>query len=433
MSNKKTVAILTNFAEFNPGYSLTGIVVDQAQMLLKNNHKVIIYVNESYNNKFDEAAGLVDLASKYGDQLIIERKTRFMHLKDYVLDDMNDDHKELSAEAGDIFFHSFLEHGVTIVLTHDFIFTGWNLPYFHAIIDTNNKLRSAQIPTGWFHWVHSVPSGNRDWWSLDKLGFNHSVVFPNKTEIMRVAESFKIPSARVKIIPHIKDIRNWYDFSDETNEILDRYTRIMDSEIVQVYPCSTDRLEAKQLGIVIELFAIMKIKTKVPVFLVIANQWATGRQRKEDIQKYIDHAETIGLIYERDFIFTSELKEEYAIGISRKIIRELQLISNLFVFPTREESFGLVGPEAAFSGAMVVTNRSLHMMQEVMSIHPPSFDFGSFSQKVDALDDPGYIEAVAMAILNRLYSNEAIMTKTYCRMKYNMDSIYTRYYLPVMG
>lgn len=429
----RTVAILTNFAEFVPGYSLTGIVVDQAHMLLKNGHKVIIYVNENFNPKYNDDCGINYLISKYPDLFKVLPKTKFLHLTDYQEDSLSDKHKEAVNEIGTTYFDSFQEEGVSAIFTHDFIFTGWNLPYYHAIKITNNLMRRYQIQSLWLHWIHSVPSNRKEWWTLEPFGLNHHIVFPNKTEIMRVAEAYQTPYNRVKIIPHIKDIRNWYDFSEDTREILDDFSEIMEAEVVQVYPCSTDRLIAKQLDIVIKIFGQMKKRTKVQVFLVIANQWATGKQRKEDIKKYIELGEEHGLIYQKDFLFTSELKPRFATGISRRMIREFQLLSNLFIFPTREESFGLVGPEAAFSGSLVIANRSLQMMQEVLSTHAPAFEFGSFQNNVECVHNPNYLEAVSMAILNRLYSNEAIMTKVYCRIKYNMDNLYTRFYLPLIG
>lgn len=432
-NNIKTVAILTNFMDFNPGYSLSGIVVDQIHMLARKGHKVVLYVNEQYNPANEADAGLTRVQEKFPELVSVKRLTKFMHLTDYASSkDLSDDHKAAAIEAGEIFAADFLEEGIETVFTHDFIFTGWNLPYDQAIFAVDNALSKKKERVLWYHWVHSVPSANRDWWDIKLHGNNHYVVFPNNTEIQRVAESFKCAVGQVKVIPHVKDIRTWYDFGDDAMELTERFPKIMEAQVVQVYPCSTDRLSAKQLSLVIQIFGHMKIFAKVPVFLIIANQWATGRQRREDVEKYIDEAENCGLINGKDFVFTSTTDDRFAKGISKRMLRELTLLSNIFIFPTREESFGLVGPEASFAGVLPVMNKSLDMMKEVMGTAAPAFDFGSHHNNTPQTKDPEYIKAVAMAVLNRLYANEALATKNYVKMLYNMDNIYHRYYLPNM-
>ena len=433
INNIKTVAILTNFMDFNPGYSLSGIVVDQIYMLARKGHKVVLYVNEQYNPANEADAGLTKVQERFPDLVTVKKKTKFMHLTDYVsLEKLTTEHKEQAKEAGEIYAADFLKEEIDTVFTHDFIFTGWNLPYDQCINIVDQELQKKKERVLWYHWVHSVPSANRDWWDIKLHGNNHYVVFPNETEIQRVAESYKCSTQQVKIIPHVKDIRTWYDFGDDAMELTECFPKIMEAQAIQVYPCSTDRLGAKQLSLVIQIFGHMKIFARIPVFLVIANQWATGRQRREDVDKYIEEAESCGLINGKDFVFTSTVADAYAKGISKRMLRELTLLSNIFVFPTKEESFGLVGPEAAFAGVLPVMNKSLDMLKEVMGTAAPAFDFGSHHNNTPQINDPEYMKAIAMAILNRLYSNEALTTKNYVKTKYNMDSIYYRYYLPNM-
>lgn len=424
---KPTVAILTNFMDFNPGYSLSGIIVDQAKMLLRKGHKVIVFVNEQFNPKMNEDAGITNL-EKYPGFLLLKR-TKFMHLDDYISSTkISKDHIKQAEQASEIYLKEFLKHEVDTVFTHDFVFTGWNLPYSLSIKNTHNKIKGTRS-LRWFHWVHSTPTNKKDWWQLRTYGDNHFIVFPNKTEIMRVAEAYSTNPSNVRIIPHIKDIRSHYDFLEGTWDITDAYKNIMNAKVVQVYPCSTDRLHAKQLNIVIEIFGNMK-EANVPVFLFVVNQWATGRQQKENLKPYIELGESYGLEYQKDFIFSSSIRSEYEAGLSKRMLRELTLLSNVFIFPTREESFGLVGPEAALSGCLPVINKSLTMQLEVMGTECPAFDFGSFHHDVNDIKNPEYIKAISMAILNRLYSNEALMTKTYTKNRYNMDNLYNRYYLP---
>jgi hypothetical protein len=132
-------------------------------------------------------------------------------------------------------------------------------------------------------------------------------------------------------------------------------------------------------------------------------------------------------------MFTSRIFDKYKTGIPSSVLRELQSLSNVFIFPTREESFGLVGPEACFAGVIPVFNKSLGMMPEVYGNSGLYFDFGSFHSCFQP--NPGwneYLKAVAMVIYGAYQNNEAIKAKTHCRRAFNMENLYNRYYLSAL-
>jgi glycosyltransferase involved in cell wall biosynthesis len=276
-----------------------------------------------------------------------------------------------------------------------------------------------------------VPSQNYDWWKIKDYGRTHKLVFPNGTDAVRVAEAFKGELEDVRIIPHIKDPRSWCRFDSETRRFIDDHPNVLQGDIIQVYPASTDRLESKRIGVLIDIFGAIK-KRGLKVCLVIANQWAQGREEQQPLKPYYNRALKQDLVKDEDFIFTSDWDpERYGTGIPRRILQELQLLHNLFVFPTREESFGLVGPEAAMSGAFMVLNRNLDMMREVFGNNGLQMDFGSFHNEFKP-PHKEYYRDVAIIILGRMYNNESIRTRTFCRKAYNYDALYIHIYEPLL-
>ena len=206
----------------------------------------------------------------------------------------------------------------------------------------------------------------------------------------------------------------------------------MQADVVQIYPASTDRLTSKRVHEVMLIFKEIKAKG-FSICLVIANQWATGRQRKEDVNRYRQIASRNGLKVDEEVIFTSEWRPEYATGLPKEIVRELFLCSNLFIFPTREESFGLVAPEAALSGVLMVLNKSLQMQFEVNGYQGLYFDFGSYHHQFKPDNAAAYYKDVAQIILGRMRENEAICSKSFMRQNYNYDRLYEREYSTVMA
>jgi glycosyltransferase involved in cell wall biosynthesis len=411
------VAILTTFMEFNPGYSLTGIVKDQIDMLLRYKHDVDLFVNEQYHGEsFDDKVGLKKLIP-------------FAHLKDYKSrSELSSDHRLVVDKMADMLVEEMPKYD--IIFTHDLVFTGWNLPYALGILEA---ARLVEKPS-WLHWIHSIPSLNRDWWHIQEYGPKHKIVYPNKTDQTRVAEQYCGYPDNVVVIPHIKDMRTWFEFAPETCEFIDEYPGVMQNQIVQILPASVDRLTSKRVKEVILLFSRLKQKN-LSVCLVIANQWATGTQQKQDVDHFMKIAKRNGLIPHEEVIFTSYFQSpKYDTGIPRRMLRELFQLSNLFVFPTREESFGLVVPEASLSGGvMMVLNKSLQQQIEISGCNTMYADFGSFHCNFE----PGcgwdkYLTDIATLILRRMQLNESIVTKTFMRMTYNMDTIFLNYYEPVM-
>lgn len=410
------VALLTNFQEFNMGYSLTGIVKDQAKMLSRHGHEVHLFVNTQYHGE------------SFSEDVILHKQIPFAHLIDYKSkNDVTEEHQEIIEKTKDVLVSELQTFDVAF--THDFIFTGWFLIYGLAC-----KKATPELPNlRWLHWIHSVPTRGSDWWAIKEFGNNHKLVYPNETDRIRTAEAYRGEISDVRVIHHIKDLRTWFDFDPETWEFIDLHPAVMQADIVQIYPASTDRLSAKRVDYVMRIFSTLKRRGR-SVCLVIANQWATGRQPRENVAHYQEIASRNGLKLNEEVVFTSEWKEEYMTGIPKRILRELFQCSNLFVFPTREESFGLVVPEAALSGGvLLVLNRSLQMQYEVAGYTGLYFDFGSYHLNWSADNEKKYLDDLAFIIQGRMKENESIQSKTYMRKFYNMDYLYQAQYGPIMA
>jgi len=422
---KMKIALMTNFSKFQPYYSLTYVVKDTAEMLTRFGHEVHLFVSDKWRDSEDQ----------FAPGVILEKKVPFGHLKDYEPQstELTADHTMLRNNTAQM-YRKELSDGYDLAITEDFVFQNWNKPYGLAIQDATKDLPNVR----WLHRIHSVPTVMTEWWNIRNYGNRHKLVYPNKTDALRVAEMYKGWLEDVRVIPHIKDLRTWFEFGKDSRDIIDWCPQIMQADIVQIYPCSVDRLHAKRLDQVIGIIAGIK-KQMRSVCLVVIPQWCTGDKQRATLEQYKVLATKQGLDIGTDIIFTPDYPgdpKRFAVGVDRRVIRELHLCSNLFIFPTDHETFGLVLPEASLTGCPItVLNRSLSMMPEIAGYNGLFFDFGSYTQKVDRPVEmiSAFLDDVSKIVLGEYNHNSAIQTKTWMRQKYNMDRIYHHYYAPILA
>ena len=420
----KRVLIMTPaFLEFNPGYSLTSIVKDQTRMLVEHGDEVMIVVGERYTDTSGWTA-------EFGDKVSILCILPHADLIDYhTKQDLTVEHTVVIRKTITALVH-VLQYA-DVAFTHDIVFTGWNLPFYLAL--ESKEIADTGVP--FYHWVHSIPNQNYDWWDINLLPWNHKLVSPNRVYRQGMAEAWRGTQTKVVTIPHIKDIRVFLDFGEEAKQFIRTYPKALQADIIQVYPASSDRLRSKRLEELILIFAEFK-RRGFSVCLICANQWATGRQRKEDLNDYIDTAMNCGLS-PQEFIFTSLWNEPlYENGISQRFLKDLYALGNVFIFPTISESFGLVLPEALLaSGALPVINAHLEVLTEITQTRGLRLGFGSFNQELSfskQFPKAEYYKNVAAAVINKMLSEESIATRTVIRQEYNYDQLYDSYYWPLL-
>ena len=420
---KPVPAVITTFQYYQAGYSLMNLVRSQLRQLYRAGYETNLVVGTNFG---DEAANEYKEAT-------VHQILPVGHLEDYRTDKLEDKHIDLVSDSAQALIKFIDDTGTNIMLTHDIVFLGWHWPYALAVQEVSRERPDVK----WLHWIHSVPTGFNPIWNISRYGPNHKLVFPNTTDALRVGEQFQGKIEDVVPIHHVKDIREFAHFSDATNRFIDEYD-LMSADVIQIYPASVDRLHAKGVEYLIRVFGAMKTFFHKNVRLVICNQWCNVDKHRETVEQTIQTGKKYGLKPDKELIFSSRFEVDrspnWEVGLPEKMVAELMMLGNLFMFPTREESFGLVLPEASLmGGCLVVANASLDMMREITGNNAGMYwDFGSFYRDYHNDDQDAYFRGIAQIILGKLQSESAVRLKTFMRQRYNLDYIFNHELEPAM-
>lgn len=410
------VGIATTFYDLLPSYSLVTVVLNQCHALLRNGYTPVLFVLESFFDDAKVPAGVE--IRKVIPQIILEpyagRNPKNITEDQAVLD------VERIAYA--------LEENckdMDVMITHDWMLVDTYAPYAAALHLVNDSPDLKNIR--WFHWIHSHPgiyqSFSYPWSEQFSIPENHKIVYLNDTDLISVFERYQATINDVAVVHNPVDPRSFFQLQGLSKDIVDALG-ILDADIIQVYPVSTPRaVENKQVDKLILLFSKFKNMGK-KVKLIICNAHANNEVDKILIKGVMDKAHELGLTKE-EVIFTSLINPPtFEHGVPHDVVRDLFLLSNLFVFPTTSENCPLILLEAAATKNLLVLNDDFPPLREFFGKDALYFKFGSIRTKTEYKDIDRYFEDMAKIILAELGSNRALNAFTTLKQKFNYDYIF---------
>lgn len=395
------IGILTAFSSLIEHYSLTHVVLNQLRMIKRAGHHPVLIAMDDFRSS--------ELPSYVETRSVLRSFTKI----DYASTaDMSAEHQELVGVLIDQVVAAVRD--LDAVLTHDIIFTGWHLPIGLATMQA-----AAQVTIPWLHWVHSVPGARRDYWTLPP---NSKLVYPNYSDRRRCAESFGIFETDVAVIPHALDARDFLMQTDAARFIANEF-KLLETDFVQTMPIPTDRMESKGVDQVVPILGCIK-KLGRSVRLVVANSWCTNEVAKRKVDDVRIRARLAGL-EDDEVVFTSRELKHYEAGVPNSVVRDLMLVSNLFICPTKSETFGFTIAEAALCGQLLVLNSDLPALVELAGAkNALFFHFGSYQQTTFVPNEDQFNEDVARIIINTFEHDPALKAKKQYQREYSSDRVW---------
>ena len=137
-----------------------------------------------------------------------------------------------------------------------------------------------------------------------------------------------------------------------------------------------------------------------------------------------------------ELLFTSDIG--YPDGFPRAGVLELFGLSNLFLCPSRSESFGLTVLEAAARGNLLVVNQAVPALEELGGALGAIFmrwDARNFDCDTHETYHPSerlYREEHAREILRRLREDPVLRARTLARTRYSSRAVFREYLLPLL-
>ena len=175
------------------------------------------------------------------------------------------------------------------------------------------------------------------------------------------------------------------------------------------------------------------------VRLIVADFHSTGGDKVTYRNELKSMAITEGL-NDFDVIFTSDFRPETKLSCPREMMRDLFLLSNVYIHPSVSETYSLTTQEAALCGNLLILNYDFPPM---LSIYGPNALYYKFSSNLDVLsgldgvtttkydNEKGYFDDLAMSIIYQVENNRVLAMKDKTRKERNIDVVFKKYLEPL--
>lgn len=381
----KKVAILTTFYEADSGFSLIAVVENQIKMLIDNSYEPIVIVQENFKTdkelwqpyNLDVRAVLPDLGAK---------KEAY---KTVLLEHLQD---------------------VNVCITHDIILLSTYREHYKA-------LKELDLDITYLHYIHSCPNPNS---YNPPPGY---IIYPNATDKARVIQAYRLAGQEHRVIPsrasHSINPLDVWNYDNLTRDIIDKFN-LLDADISCVYPARLDR--GKQPEKIIRLIAGIENAGYDAKLLII--DWQSAGKR---FQKYIKELEklTIELGIMDKVAFTSRLDDRCNQGVPRKVVTELMDLSNVYIHPSKVETYSLVVHEAILRGKLVCLNFDFPVMRELYGESAIYFDFSSDRVKREYHpDEQTFWNDEAKRLIREFYHNRALVAQSKARREWTPKAMW---------
>ena len=328
------LVILTTLSDWNPAYSLTSAILDQANAAAMAGYKVSIWMHEGAN--LDKWPHTVHPGVEVAPVV-----PKFTWTEDVV--------DAAQATKVTAFLGRYLAAVAPCsVISHDLLFQSWFLTAAKGIHDL------APIEgVRWWHMAHSG-LGNRSSDAAKRFRYSmpvgHRLMVLSETDVARGAAHYAINRDRVDPLPNARDPRSFLSMPAEAADLLG-WSGLHLADVAQVYPYSAERAFDKGVDKVVALFgALTKAGAKAKLLLLDAHLDDRGKERRTKLK-----ALAADLGFEGLHFASERIANPYA-GVNVDGVRSLMACSNLFAFPTISEAGSLVLMEASQSGCLLVLN-----------------------------------------------------------------------------
>lgn len=424
MDNHK-VYILTNFSTYLKSYSPIIVVGQQIQMLKRAGLEPVLLTSEGWNPP--EGAIFSGVRTERLPHVVIDGSTvdeAFEADVDKLFDRMD----EVIDDDG-------------IVLTHDLIF----LPDYVKHNVAARRVAEKRPSIRWIHWIHSATSpgalikeramfaGKYAEHLAEKFP-NSVIAYPNAYDIPRVAQNYSFEENEIVEVPHSTDP------TEGMNHLVQRLydeLELSKPEVLVVYPLRLDR--GKYAEADVYLMAGCK-ENDMTSHLIFCDFQSTGDDKvtyREDLKRL---AERLGVSDRVTFL--SEFDESASMEVAHTVVLDLFTISNVFILPSKSETYSLIAQEAMLKGNLCLLNHDFAPFRQIYGKNAlyKQFDgsniaFNGYDGEIhtDIGDPVQWYKSMASNIKYYLENEKVIRAKTWVRTQRNPDYVFQNYVKPLLN
>lgn len=285
-----------------------------------------------------------------------------------------------------------------LCVTHDVMTAHDALPLNDAVRRVSRRLPGLR----WAHWSHSL-SGPRPlspqypevlrWTAMP--GARYVGLSPD--HVRRLALALGLAPSSIAVVPNTVSPGHFLGLEKETLLLAERCA-LLNAEVLSVFPSRAD--PAKGWTAAVLIMAALKTAGKA-VRLLFAPAEARSPTARQHISHVRQVADRVGL-RPPEVTFTHDHIPAFATGTPRAVIRDLLLLSNLFLFPSQAEACPLAVIEAGLAKCLVVTSYECAACEELFGPGALSFNFGAYDQPSDLARFSSFWQLVARRIIEEL-------------------------------